>query len=223
MANPAIRTSPLADFYVAPQSYDPGQPEQIGREVRLVKGTTTNIDGTGYTFREFNADRSAMLQGGNTILVLTELTITPPDGSKHDLTLKSVFHIDGKQRDSTVSEIPGVTGGRAEVLSVSPNDGSVVVKLTGVSKNPKDEFQAATTESLSVDVTRKPLISLVWGGFYVMMAGALLALVRRAREASRAAASTSEAAESAGRARGTSEPAPAVGPPPVPLHTRSRL
>jgi cytochrome c-type biogenesis protein CcmF len=223
MANPAIRTSPLADFYVAPQSYDPGQPEQIGRDVRLVKGTTTNIDGTGYTFREFNADRSAMLQGGNTILVLTELTITPPDGSKHDLTLKSVFHIDGKQRDSTVADIPGVAGGRAEVLSVSPNDGAVVVKLTGVSKNPKDEFQAATTESLSVDVTRKPLISLVWGGFYVMMAGALLALVKRAREASRAAASTSEAAESAGRTRETSEPVPSVGPPPVPLHTRSRL
>lgn len=218
MANPAIRNSPLADFYVAPQSYDPGQPEQRGREVRLVKGTTTNIDGTGYTFREFNADRSSMMQGGSTILVLTELTITPPDGSKHDLTLKSVFHVDGKERESTVAEIPGVPGGRAEVLSVSPNDGAVFVKLVGVSKDPKEEFHAATTESLSVDVTRKPLISLVWGGFYVMMAGALLALVKRAREASRATAS-----ESAAPVREPSEPAPSAGPAPIPVHTRSRL
>jgi hypothetical protein len=218
MANPAIRNSVVSDFYVAPQSYDPGTPEQLGREVRLVKGTTTNIDGVGYTFREFNADRSAMMQGGSTILVLTELTITPPDGSTRDLTLKSVFHMDGKPRESTVSDIPGVAGGRAEVLSVSPNDGSVIVKLTGVSKDPKDEYRAATTESLSVDVTTKPLISLVWGGFYVMMAGALLALVKRAKEASRATAGAETS-----RARGEKpEPVPPLGPPPVPLGVQSR-
>jgi LPXTG-motif cell wall-anchored protein len=32
-------------------------------------------------------------------------------------------------------------------------------------------------------VTVKPLISLVWGGFYVMMAGGLLALLRRGKDA----------------------------------------
>ena len=63
MANPAIRNSALLDFYVAPQSYDPGQPEQNGRDVRLTKGTTTAIEGTGFTFRDFNADRSAMMRG----------------------------------------------------------------------------------------------------------------------------------------------------------------
>src|SRR6266545_123863 len=75
MANPAIRRSAVLDDYVSPQQYDPGQPERIGRDVSLAKGTTSNVEGTGFTFREFNADRSAMLSGGKEVLVLTELTI----------------------------------------------------------------------------------------------------------------------------------------------------
>ena len=77
-------------------------------------------------------------------------------------------------------------------MAVSPNDGAVVLRLTGVSKNPADEFHPATVESLSVDVTRKPLIALVWGGFYVLMAGGLLAFVKRAGEARRAVLEAAE-------------------------------
>ena len=80
-----------------------------------------------------------------------------------------------------------------KVVAVSPNDGAVVVRLRGISKNPADEFQAATVESLSLDVTRKPLISLVWGGFYVMMAGAFLAFVKRSREARKAVVEAGDA------------------------------
>jgi len=216
MANPAIRSSPLMDLYVAPQQYDSGQPETVGRDVRLVKGTTTDIDGTGFTFRDFNADRSAMLRGEQRILVLTDLTITPPDGSTHDLTVKYVFHLDTKEADAEELDIPGIPGGKVSVLAVSPNDGAVVVRLRGVSKNPADEFHAATVESLSVDVTRKPLIALVWAGFYVLMAGGLLAFVKRTKEARRAVL---EAAE-----KPAPEPAPVASPgPALPAHTRSRI
>src|SRR5215468_6724761 len=100
MVNPAIRHSPASDLYIAPQSYDPGQPEQVGREARLLKGTTQSIEGVGFTFRDFNADRSAMMRGEKKILVLTDLTITPPDGSNHDVTLRYVFHLDTRDADA---------------------------------------------------------------------------------------------------------------------------
>jgi cytochrome c-type biogenesis protein CcmF len=186
MANPAIRRSAVLDDYISPQEYDPGQPERIGRDVRLTKGTTTNVEGTGFTFREFNADRSAMLQGGKEVLVLTELTITPPDGSKHDVTLRFVYHMDGAEPEAPETEVPGHSGAFMRVMAVSPSDGAVVLRLRGISKDPAAEHQAATRESLSIEITRKPLINLVWGGFYVMMAGGILALLKRAREARRA-------------------------------------
>ena len=216
MANPAIRSSPTMDLYLAPQQYDPGQPETVGREVRLLKGTTTAIDGTGFTFRDFNADRSAMMKGEKTILVLTDLTITPPDGSKHDLTVRYVFHMDEREAEAEEKDIPGIPGAKVRVLAVSPNDGAVVLRLTGVSKDPAEEFHAATVESLSVDVTRKPLIALVWAGFYVMMAGGLLAFVKRSGEARRAVLEASE--------KPVAEPAPVASPgPALPAHTKSRV
>lgn len=218
MANPAIRSSAVLDLYIAPQQYDPGQPESHGRDLRMTKGTTTNIEGTGFTFRDFNADRSAMMRGEKTILVLTDLTITTPDGSNHDMTIKYVFHMDGREAEAEELAIPGFPNGKIRVMAVSPNDGAVVVRLTGVSKNPADEFQAATVESLSVDVTRKPLIGLVWGGFYVMMAGGLLAFLKRAREARKAVLDAS--AEPAAVPHGS--PVAPTGPA-LPANARSPL
>jgi hypothetical protein len=192
MANPAIRRSPVMDDYLSPQQYDPGQPERVGRDVELKKGTTTNIEGTGFTFRDFNADRSSMMQGGKEVLVLTDVTVTPPDGSKHDATIRYVYHLDGTEPEAPEVEVPGVAGGFMKVMAVSPTDGSVVMRLRGMSKDPAKEFQAATRENLSIEMTRKPLINLVWGGFYVMMTGGLLALLKRTREAKRAVVPAAE-------------------------------
>jgi hypothetical protein len=217
MANPAIRNGAIADFYMSPQSYDPGQPARVGREVRLTKGTTQSIEGIGFTFRDFNADRSAMMTGDRKVLVLTDLTITPPDGSSHDVTLKFVFFMDGRPSDAQEVEVPGVQGSQMKVVAVSPNDGAVVLWMKGLSKDPKQEYQAATTESLSVEVTRKPLISLVWGGFYVLMAGAALAFVKRSREARKAVLADVREPEA--------PPRESVAPtgPAIPAHSRSRL
>jgi cytochrome c-type biogenesis protein CcmF len=213
MANPSIRRSAILDYYLSPQQYDPGQPEKVGRDVQLTKGTTQSIEGTGFTFREFNADRSSMMQGGKEVLVLTDLTITPPDGSKHDATVRFVYRLDGGESEAPEVEVPGVAGAVMRVVAVSPSDGAVVLRLRGISKDRASEFQAATRESLSLEVTRKPLINLVWGGFYVMMAGGLLALVKRTREARRAVVPVSEPSR---------EPA-FPSPPAVPVTARTTL
>ncbi len=218
MVNPSIKSSAVTDLYIAPQQYDPGQPEMVGRDIRLTKGTTTNIDGTGFTFRDFSADRSAMMRGEKTVLVLTDLTITPPDGSQHDMTLKYVFHLDGRETEAEAVPIPGYADAKARVLAVSPNDGAVILRLNGVSKNPAAEFSPATVESLSIEVTRKPLIALVWGGFYVMMAGGLLAFIKRSGEARRAVVEAGQAMEQT-----RSEPPVGATGPAVPAVTRSRL
>jgi cytochrome c-type biogenesis protein CcmF len=213
MANPSIRRSAILDYYLSPQQYDPGQPEKVGRDVQLTRGTTQSIEGTGFTFREFNADRSSMMQGGNEVLVLTDLTITPPDGSKHDATVRFVYRLDGTEPESPEVEVPGVAGAVMRVVAVSPSDGAVLLRLRGISKDRAAEFQAATRESLSLEVTRKPLINLVWGGFYVMMAGGLLALVKRTREARRAVVPVSEPSR---------EPV-LPSPPAVPVTARTTL
>jgi hypothetical protein len=100
-------------------------------------------------------------------------------------------------------------------MAVSPSDGAVALRLRGISKDPAAEHQAATRESLSIEITRKPLISLVWGGFYVMMAGGILALLKRAREARRAVAVPETARETPS--------IPSSPPAGLPIPARSQL
>ena len=61
-----------------------------------------------------------MMRGEQKILVLTDLTITPPDGSRHDVTLRYVFHLDTKEGEADEAEIPGFPKGEMRVLAVSP-------------------------------------------------------------------------------------------------------
>src|SRR5512140_3309663 len=61
MANPDVRSTPLMDLYVSPQSYDPGQPARVeGSTISLKKGESRSADGVKIKFLDFNADRSAI-------------------------------------------------------------------------------------------------------------------------------------------------------------------
>jgi cytochrome c biogenesis factor len=58
------------------------------------------------------------------------------------------------------------------VAGINATNGAVQLELAGVANPAK----------LSLDVTRKPLIQLVWGGLYVVLLGGILATVQRFRE-----------------------------------------
>ena len=72
-----------------------------------------------------------------------------------------------------------------KIRRVSPNDGAVELEFLGL--DPAGDQKAETPETFSIDVTTKPLIALVWGGFYVMMLGGIVSMLRRARDARQAA------------------------------------
>ena len=66
-----------------------------------------------------------------------------------------------------------VPGGGALVISgINATNGAVQLEAAGV----------ASPMKLSVDVTRKPLIQLVWFGLYVVILGGVLSTAQRLRE-----------------------------------------
>ena len=143
MANPSIRNSAVTDLYIAPQQYDPGQPELVGRDVRLTKGTTHQ-----HRRHRLHVPRLQRRPLGHDARREDGPRPDRPDDHaarrlKHDVTLKYVFHMDGARgRGRGRRRSRASPGGKMRVLAVSPNDGAVVLRLTGVSKNPADEFQA---------------------------------------------------------------------------------
>jgi hypothetical protein len=186
MANPDVNSSTLMDLYVSPQSYDPGQPARMeGTLVGMKKGESKTVDGVNLKFLDFEADRSQLQTDRPRVIVTAHFLVTTPQQSSEE-TARFVMFVGPNANgasESPETAIPG-THGRFRIRRVSATDGTSEIEILGL--NPAGDMKAATPESFSMDVTTKPLISLVWGGFYVMMAGGLLALLRRSKETRRA-------------------------------------
>jgi cytochrome c biogenesis factor len=186
MANPDVKSSPLMDLYLSPQAYDPGQPARIeGTTVTLKKGESKTIEGVKVKFLDFSSDRSQVSSDRPRVTVNASFLVTTPETSEEKNARLVMYFGGGSAESATESpETPLPGKGRLKVRKVSPNEGTCEIEVLGLA--PGSDLKPATAETFSVDLTTKPLISLVWGGFYVMMAGGLLALLRRARDSRQA-------------------------------------
>ena len=81
--------------------------------------------------------------------------------------------------------MPLPDGGAIFVSGINASDGSVQFEVTGISNPSK----------LSVDVTRKPLIQLVWYGLYIVLLGGAVATFNRLRQVQRREAVLASVAE----------------------------
>ena len=186
MANPDVRKSFLLDLYISPQSYEPGAPARMEGSVAVLRrGEEKAVNGVNVKFVDFSSDGSHA--EGGTFTIGSRLEVTA-GGNTAEVTPKFIVSLggpEGQRMESPDTPLPGTENGMVRVRRVSPNDGAVELELLGL--DPTGDVKPATPESLSIDVTTKPLISLVWAGFYVMMLGGILAMIKRAKDARQAA------------------------------------
>ena len=185
MANPDVQSTPLLDIYVSPQSYDPGQPAKSeGTVLHLKKGETKLAEGTLVKFLSFDVDMSQMDAGAKVVAVTANFEVGPAGAAK-PVSPKLIVRLGGG--GDQVAEPAPVPGSKASLRmrKASASEGIAEVEVLGLSA--AGDTKPATPETFSVDVTTKPLISLVWAGFYILTAGGILAMVRRARDAHRSA------------------------------------
>ena len=186
MANPDVNSSPLMDLYLSPQSYDPGSPAKTeGTVASLKKGESKTLHGVSFKFLEFEADRSQVSSSRPRVTVTTHFLVTTKTQSSEEIAQLIMFlgGAEGPSTETVETPIPG-TKGRFKIHRVSASEGMAEFEVLGL--DPAGDLKPATAESFTVDVTTKPLISLVWGGFYLIMAGGFVAMIRRARDAKKA-------------------------------------
>ncbi len=187
MANPDVRSSALMDLYLSPQSYDPGAPARMeGTVLTIKKGESKTVDGLTVKFLGLEADKSHGDGRNPNISVTGRFQVTSASGTS-EIESKLEMLLGGMGENESVkfheAAIPGTTG-RLRIRKTSASEGMSEIEISGL--NPASDFKPATPESFSVDVTRKPLISFVWTGFYIMMLGGVLAMARRMKDARQA-------------------------------------
>lgn len=185
MANPDVRSTMLMDLYLSPQSYDPGSPARTeGALLSLKKGTAKSVHGVQFKFLDFSADRAAMSGASPRVVVTAQFLVTSAKESAEVSAKLVTFMTGGREAEAEETPIPG-TKGRFKLRRTNATEGSAEIEVLGL--DPAGDVKPPTPETFTVDVTRKPLISLVWSGFYLTMAGGLVAMLRRVRDARQAA------------------------------------
>jgi cytochrome c-type biogenesis protein CcmF len=168
MANPDIRSTLLEDYYVSPIEFDPGQPR-----LQLAKGQTGRVGDYEIRFIGFDlqAQGNAMAQmaSGGPVTIGAALEVTR-DGRTTEV--KPLYRLNPASGEVQTPPTPLQDGGSLFVSGINASDGAVQLELTGVDSRPK----------LAIDITRKPLIKLVWFGLFVVLAGGILATGHRLRE-----------------------------------------
>lgn len=176
MANPDIRVTPLQDLYISPIEFDPGTPAGGPQRVQLAQGESAELGGVTVSFAGFDLQTHApaeAMEAGQPVAVGAVVDVETPNG------VERVTPVYSFTSAGSVSAPPAelASGGAVSVSGINANDGKVQLDVFG--------FTAASGEParLSLDVTRKPLIQLVWFGLYVILTGGLIATWRRLRQA----------------------------------------
>jgi cytochrome c-type biogenesis protein CcmF len=169
MVNPDIKSSPFQDLYVSPIELDRGQPG-----IELAQGQSGQIGDMQVRFIRFNLDLEgnavAALNAGHSTTVGAELAVTR-GGETFNVT--PIYRLN--PTSGTVETPPMSLPGGGTITMAGINTGSHAVQLltTGIANPMK----------LSIDVTKKPLIQLVWGGLYIVLLGGILTMIQRFRQA----------------------------------------
>jgi len=176
MVNPAIRSGLFSDLYLSPLEYDPGSQGRGGAQVALAKGGEERIGAAVVRFVDFDlGDRGAALArmaSGEMVTIVARLEVTRA-GRTESVAPEYHFSQGGRAEAPPVA-LPG--GGRVAVSRLNAGAGEVELVFDGLGST------AIEPARLSLDVTKKPLVQLVWWGIYVVMLGGILATVGRVRQ-----------------------------------------
>lgn len=177
MVNPDIRKTFLQDFYISPIQYLPPEDPTEVIPVELAKGERVKIGDFEIHFADLVVDKThdpmVLLAAGQPVELGARLELTR-NGEKEEVVTTYRFSNNGRV-ESPPSRLPGGRGYVA-MTGVDPRGGRIAIDVLGASS-------VAKPARLSIDITRKPLIFLVWAGIYVILAGGAISTFERWRTA----------------------------------------
>jgi cytochrome c-type biogenesis protein CcmF len=169
MRTPYIRITPLYDLYLAPLDNQTG--EGTGENTFLLKKDESK-EVEGYNIKFVGFDMSAHgMEGGMRVGATLEIT---HENEKQTLTPAMVMG--GTEEDDTLRVIL-LPGGEDHLIleRINADDKSIVLVL--MQTNPE-----SGKNLLVLEVSRKPLINVLWLGTILIMVGLVIATYRRTKE-----------------------------------------
>jgi len=150
----------------------------VAKRAVLHRGETLTYRNTKLTFDDFDLSNFDPEAGKINIGVVFK--VTDPAGKIGEITPAYHGGEGGETHDDAA--VPGLAGVLLRVGRMNPDEKTVEVEVL----DPSAPGDPGEPMRFSADVTVKPMIGLLWTGLVVLLAGGLLAVVRRSEEFSAA-------------------------------------
>ncbi|MFQ6008900.1 MAG: hypothetical protein ACE5K8_08130, partial [Candidatus Zixiibacteriota bacterium] len=169
MKKPYIKKSPLYDLYFSPQQVQEGHRHG---GLKLAKGETKNVGDFALTFMGFSMHQYDQSQSG--LRVAAQLLVE--QGETVDTINPAVVVTTAEDSSSSTITIPDKFGVINEyeifIERILADEQAVIVTIPGL-------VDAGEPATLILDVTKKPLINLVWLGTTLILLGSVITFLRR--------------------------------------------
>jgi len=181
MRNPDIVSSLTSDFYLSPVSLEPAEGGTVPEEHELAKGAMIVQNDARVKFVRFDMgpDRGGMGAPGSTVAIAAVLEVER--GKDRETLYPALAHRETGETDYRPA-VSKVLGTEVRLLKVNVGMGAASPSTIVVGFQRADATPSRP-ETLMVEANVKPFIILLWGGTLVMMAGFVLAIIKRMREA----------------------------------------
>ena len=171
MRKPYISRSLTHDLYLAPQQVGGGESEQ---HLVLAKGETQQAGDLSLRFVRFDLSAHDQTDASGT-RVAAEIDVFA--GGDSVRVAPAVIHLQSASGEASVESIPAAfsVGGKNYEISleqIMADQGMIAVRIPGVT-------ETGNGEELVLEISKKPLIILVWAGTTLILLGSLVSLVRR--------------------------------------------
>jgi cytochrome c-type biogenesis protein CcmF len=174
MKKPYIRKSLLYDLYFSPQQVQEGSNDD---GLKLIKGERKQVGDYAFTFTGFSMGPHGQSQSD--LRVTAQLLVE--QGHAIDTIAPAVIIVTAEDGGFSMMDFPARFGDsdqyQVSIAKILADEKAVVLSIPGL-------IDAGETETLILDVTKKPVINLVWIGTTFILLGSLVTFLRRRGELS---------------------------------------
>jgi cytochrome c-type biogenesis protein CcmF len=177
-AEPEILRRLGGDLYVAPAQFLPPAEAlaELGELVTVTKGTSAEVRSMTVTFEDYEMDSHSTDDGAGAAMPGSIGARVRVESGEISEIVVPRMDISGTSANAAVS-LPEGIGGKVQLQSVNADQGSVTL-LFSDGNVPTDG--RAIGGILTVEVSEKPLMSILWTGVILALLGGGLAIWRRA-------------------------------------------
>jgi cytochrome c biogenesis factor len=173
MRKPHVHKTAFYDIYVAPEEHfaaGESPEDQFSNSLELLKGQTSKYDDVEYTFEDFEI--GSHTDGTGNMRVTAQIKARTYGGDSETLAPYLELTADGGRIQGPATSSSGMV---VNLAGIQADAGAILLKF----EKPGQKVQQASL--LVLEVSRKPLVSLVWIGSIMALLGMLVALYFRSR------------------------------------------